>query len=93
MKSIDTKSLTQEQFETLNDLLDTRLVIRDQYGDIAEYNVSDLKQDDNGVIYAPTHAEVQTHTQYGDDVIHGGIYERTLELKGYEPIYTILKQQ
>lgn len=93
MKSIDTKSLTDEQYEDLSNLIENRLTIYDQMEMQADYDVSDLKVDDNEVIYAPTSAFTYENADNSADVPPNGISEMFTDLKGYEPIYTILKQQ
>lgn len=87
------KDITDEEYETLSDLINSRLTIYDLAGEVVEYDVLDLQIDENGVIYAPTKAEEYDNSDYSDNVPTGVREERRVEFSGYEPIYTILKNQ
>lgn len=93
MKYINTKELTDDQYQDLSNLIENRLVVCDQMEMQAEYDVENLKIDEDGVVYAPTWAFTYDETDRGDDLPAGGFREVYTELKGYEPIYTILIKQ
>lgn len=93
MKYINIKDLTDEQYEDLSNLINDRLSIYDQWDEQVDYDVTDLKVDENGVIYAPTKVEIRHETSGGDNTIPGGFTETFTDLLDYEPIYTILKNQ
>jgi len=93
MKYINVKDLTDEQYEDLSNLINDRLTIEDETGLEVEYDVTDLKVDENNEVYAPTSAKVRTEYSNSGDDIPGGRSEVSTELTGYESIYTIIKNQ
>lgn len=93
MKYINTKDLTDDQYQDLSNLIENRLAIYDQMEMQAEYDVENLKVDEDGVVYAPTSAFTYEESDNSANVPTNGISEMYTELKGYEPIYTILIKQ
>lgn len=93
MKYINTKDLTDDQYQDLSNLIENRLAIYDQMEMQAEYDVANLMVDENGVVYAPTSAFTYDEFDRDDRLPPGGMREIFTELKGYEPIYTILIKQ
>ena len=89
MKYINIKELDEVKYEALSNLIRT---IEDSSGVQIEYDVTDLKVDDDGVIYAPTNAHVFEETSTGDDIIPGGFSEVRTVLSDYEPIYNLIKR-
>lgn len=93
MKYINTKELTDDQYQDLSNLIENRLIVCDQMEMQAEYDVENLMIDEDGVVYAPTTAFTYEEEDNGENMPAGGLREVFTELKGYEPIYTILKNQ
>lgn len=93
MKYINIKDLTEDQVVSLDNIIESRLAIYDQEEQQIDYDVNDLMVDENGVVYAPTEAMSYQEVSNSGDDIPGGRSEIRTELKGYEPIYTILKNQ
>lgn len=93
MQYINTKTLSDDQYQDLSNLIENRLSIYDQVEMQAEYDVEHLKIDDDRVVYAPTTAFTYEETDNGVNIPAGGIREVFTELKGYEPIYKILINQ
>jgi len=89
MKYINIKELDEVKYEALSNLIRT---IEDSSGVQIEYDVTDLKMDDDGVIYAPTNAHVFEETSTGDDIMPGGFSEARTVLSDYEPIHKLIKQ-
>jgi hypothetical protein len=93
MKYINTKELTDDQYQDLSNLIENRLVVCDQMEMQAEYDVENLKIDEDGVVYAPTTAFTYEESDNGENMPAEGLREVFTELKGYEPIYKILIKQ
>lgn len=92
MKYINTKELSDEQYEDLSNLINDSLVVEDQFGLQVEYDVTDLKVDEDGKVYAPTEAFTYEENDNSDFVPTGGISEQRVELKNYQPVYDLIKR-
>lgn len=92
MKYINTKELSDEQYEDLSNLINDSLSIYDKAGVQIEYDVTDLKVDEDGKVYAPTSGYIHEETSTGGDVIPGGFSEARTVLENYEPIYDLIKR-
>lgn len=87
MKYINTNKLDDTQYEFLSNLI-IDLVIVDKAGVETEFEIGQLKEDEDGVIYAPT--EVKDFVSISS---HFGEFEMDSELSGYQPLATILKER
>ena len=94
MKYINIKELSNTDYKDLSNLINDSiaLTIEDKAGVRIEYDVADLKVDDDGVIYAPTNAHVFEETSTGDDIMPGGFSEARTVLSDYEPIYNLIER-
>lgn len=88
MKYINTNKLDDTQYEFLSNLV-IDLAIVDK-GVTTEFEVEQLKEDEDGVIYAPTAVH-----EYVDLSSKPAKYEFEMfqMLKGYTPLATILKER
>lgn len=94
MKYINTNKLDDTQYEFLSNLCSEKLgIVEVEFtsGDnlVQEVTIDDLKEDEDGVIYAPT------ESRHFVDVspTHFGGFESMSELRGYTPLATILKER
>jgi hypothetical protein len=93
MKYINTNKLDDTQYEFLSNLV-IDLAIVDKAGVETEFEVGQLKEDEDGVIYAPT----EVHEFVDVSPMHGmgaqfEQFEMRSELQGYTPLATILKER
>jgi len=90
MKYINTNKLDDTQYEFLSNLVTENLgIVDDRTGIVTEIEIGQLKEDDNGVIYAPTQA-----LEFVDvDASNFGGFVSGIELRRYTPLATILKER
>ena len=88
MKYINTNKLNDTEYEFLSNLV-IDLAIVDKAGVETEFEVGQLKEDEDGVIYAPT----QVYDFIDVSPTHFGGFESRTELRGYTPLATILKER
>lgn len=89
MKYINTNKLDDTQYEFLSNLI-VDLAIVDKAGVETEFEIGQLKEDEDGVIYAPT--EVFEFVELSSKPANYN-FEMNLELRGYTPLATILKER
>lgn len=88
MKYINTNKLDDTQYEFLSNLV-IDLAIVDK-GVKTEFEVEQLKEDEDGVIYAPT--EIYEYVDLSSKPANYE-FEMFQTLKGYTPLATILKER
>lgn len=88
MKYINTNKLDDTQYEFLSNLV-IDLAIVDK-GVKTEFEVEQLKEDENGVVYAPT--EIYEYVDLSSKPANYE-FEMFQTLKGYTPLATILKER
>lgn len=88
MKYININKLDDTQYEFLSNLI-IDLAIVDKAGVETEFEIGELKEDDDGVIYAPT--QVHEFVEVAPSDL--GQFEMQSELRGYTPLATILKER
>lgn len=93
MKYININKLDDTQYEFLSNLI-IDLAIVDKAGVETEFEIGQLKEDEDGVIYAPTqvHVFVEVAPMFGMGKQFNQ-FEIREELKGYTPLATILKER
>lgn len=88
MKYINTNKLDDTQYEFLSNLV-IDLAIVDKAGVETEFEIGQLKEDEDGIIYAPT----SVHEFLDVSPTELGQFEMQSELRGYTPLATILKER
>lgn len=88
MKYINTNKLDDTQYEFLSNLI-IDLAIVDKAGVETEFEIGQLKEDEDGVIYAPT----KVYEFIDVDASNFGGFVSGMELRGYTPLATILKER
>lgn len=95
MKYINTNKLDDTQYEFLSNLVTENLgIVDERTGLVTEIELGQLKEDEDGVIYVPT--EVKEFVDVSP--MHGmgaqfPQFEINMELRGYTPLATILKER
>lgn len=87
MKYINTNKLDDTQYEFLSNLVIDLAIEKD--GVKTEFEVGQLKEDEDGVIYAPT----KVYEFIDVDASNFGGFVSGMELRGYTPLATILKER
>lgn len=93
MKYINIGNLADGQYEDLSNFIENSLAIYDEDGQQIEYDVTDLKVDEVGIVYAPTEAKTHQEVSNSGDDIPGGRNEIITELTNYQPTKFIVKNQ
>lgn len=88
MKYINTNKLDDTQYEFLSNLV-IDLAIVDKAGVETEFEIGQLKEDEDGVIYAPTSIYECVDLSPSEF----GKFELSHILNGYTPLATILKER
>jgi len=88
MKYINTNKLDDTQYEFLSNLVIDLAIEKD--GVKTEFEVEQLKEDEDGVIYAPT--EIYEYVDLSSKPANYE-FEMFQTLKGYTPLATILKER
>ena len=88
MKYINTNKLDDTQYEFLSNLVIDLAIEKD--GVKTEFEVEQLKEDENGVVYAPT--EIYEYVDLSSKPANYE-FEMFQTLKGYTPLATILKER
>lgn len=88
MKYINTNKLDDIQYEFLSNLVIDLAIEKD--GVKTEFEVEQLKEDEDGVVYAPT--EIYEYVDLSSKPANYE-FEMFQTLKGYTPLATILKER
>jgi hypothetical protein len=88
MKYINTNKLDDTQYEFLSNLVIDLAIEKD--GVKTEFEVEQLKEDEDGVVYAPT--EIYEYVDLSSKPANYE-FEMFQTLKGYTPLATILKER